>query len=158
MERLSDFTLHPFAKGALTADGIQYSALLTTTTDVYETVETVLVTLPMEARRASEPIVEIQFSLTCEVYSSGIAESVLFKWQGSEDNVTWVDIVPAVTFPANASVPTEYTYSGYFATVANFNEVPFYLRLQIQSGGAGGETAKGRTRNSSYVKVVYSDN
>ena len=158
MERLSSVTLHPFGKSALTTTGVQYSALLTTSTDVYETVEAVTVDLPIEAGRSSEPIVEIEFGLTCEVYSSSTAESVLFKWQASEDNSTWVDIVPAVTYAANASAAKEYTYSGRFATVANFNEVPMYLRLQIQSGGAGGETAKGRTRNSSYVRIVYSDN
>ena len=158
MERLSEVTLHPFAKNALTATGVQYSALLTTSTDAYETVEAVLVTVPMEAGRSKEPIVEIEFGLTCEVYSSGATESVLFKWQASEDNATWVDIVPAVTYAADASAAKEYTYSGRFPVVANFNEVPVYLRLQIQSGGAGGETAKGRTKNSSYIRVVYSDN
>ena len=158
MERLSEVTYHPFAKGALTTTGVQYSALLTTTTDVYETVETVAVDFPMEAGRESEPIIEVEFGLTCEVYSSGAAESVLFKWEASEDNATWVAIVPAVTYAADASVAKEYTYSGRFLPVANFNEVPMYLRLQIQSGGAGGETAKGRTKNSSYVRVIYSDN
>ena len=158
MERLSSVTLHPFGKNALTTTGVQYSALLTTSTDVYETVEAVTVDLPLEAGRSSEPIVEIEFGLTCEVYSSGAAESVLFKWQASEDNATWVDVVPAVTYAANASAALEYTYSGRFPTVANFNVVPFYMRLQIQSGGAGGETAKGRTKNSSYVTVIYSNN
>jgi len=158
MERLSSVTLHPFGKSALTTTGVQYSALKTTSTDVYEDVEAVTVTVPVEAGRSSEPIVEIEFGLTCEVYSSSTTESVLFKWQASEDDATWVDIVPAVTFAADASVATEYTYSGRFPTVANFNVVPFYMRLQIQSGAAGGETAKGRTKNSSYLTVIYSDN
>ena len=37
---------HPFAKGNLTSDGIQWSAEKTTSTDAYETVEEVTVSPP----------------------------------------------------------------------------------------------------------------
>lgn len=157
MLRLTEVVLYPFARGALTTNGVQYSALLTTSTDAYETVESVKVDLPLDNKRATEPLVELEFRLDCAVQSSGAAEAVLFKWQYSLDNSTWSDLVPEVTYAANASVLTEYSYSGLFPVTA-FSTVPFWLRLQIKSGGAGGETAKGKTKNSSYVRAVYSNN
>lgn len=156
MNRLTEVILHPFAQGALTTTGIQYSALLTTTTDIYETVESVKVDLPTELRRATEPLVELEFGLTCAVQSSGATESVLFKWQYSLDNSTWADLVPEVTYAASAAALLEYTYAGLFPVTAL--TVPIWLRLQIKSGGAGGETAKGKTKNSSYIRAVYSNN
>jgi len=158
MERLSEVILHPFGKGDLTSDGEQFSDLYTTTGDDYEAVETVKVDLPLEKGRESEPIVEVEFGLTCAIQSSGASESVLFKWQASEDNSTWVDLHSEVTYAADASALAEYTRSGRFKTETNFNQCPFWLRLVIKSGGAGGETAKGKTKNSSYVKAIYSDN
>lgn len=158
MERLSEVVLYPFAKGDLTSNGTQYSALHTTSTDDYEAVESVLCDVPVEHGRSSEPIVEVEFGLTCSIQSSSTTESVLFKWQVSEDNSTWVDLFGEVTYAADASSLTEYTYSGVKATETNFTKVPFYCRLVIKSGSAGGETAKGKTRNNSYVRVKYKNN
>ncbi len=39
---------------------------------------------------------------------------------------------------------------------SGFLAVPFDVQLVIKSGGAGGENAVGKTKNSSYVKVIYS--
>jgi hypothetical protein len=142
---------HPFAKGDLTSDGVQWSAEKTTTTDDYETVEEVTVSPPQLGG-----IIEFEFGLTGAVKSSGATESVLFKWQARNKGGTWVDLHSEVTYAADASNYKEYTYSGRFKPVANFNSVPFDLRLQIKSGSAGGETATGKTKNSSYVKVIYS--
>ncbi len=142
---------HPFAKGNLTSDGIQWSAEKTTSTDNYETVEQVTVNPP-----ALGSIIEFEFGLTCAVKSSGATESVLFKWQARNKGGTWVDIHSEVTYAADASAYKEYTYSGRFQLVANFNGVPFDLQLLIKSGGAGGENAVGKTKNSSYVKLIYS--
>ena|SRR4030067_667286 len=142
---------HPFARGNLTSDGVQWSAEHTTTTDAYEEVESVTITPP-----ALGEVLEYEFGLTGAVKSSGATESVLFKWQARNRGGTWVDLHSEVTYPANASAYKEYTYSGRFKPVTNFNEVPFEVRLVIKSGGAGGENAVGKTKGSSYVKVVYS--
>ena len=142
---------HPFAKGDLTSDGVQWSAEKTTSTDNYETVEQVAVNPP-----ALGAVIELEFGLTCAVKSSSTLESVLFKWQARNKGVTWVDLHTEVTYQADASVYTEYTCSGRFKPVANFNTVPFDIRLQIKSGAAGGENAIGKTKNSSFVKVIYS--
>ena len=142
---------HPFARGNLTSDGVQWSAEKTTATDNYEVVEQVTVNPP-----ALGAVIEFEFGLTCAVKSSGATESVLFKWQARNKGGTWVDLHSEVTYAADASTYKEYTYSGRFQPVANFNAVPFEIQLLIKSGAAGGENAVGKTKNSSYVKVIYS--
>jgi len=142
---------HPFAKGNLTSDGVQWSTEKTTSGDDYETVEEVIVTPP-----SLGAVIEFEFGLTAAVKSSGATESVLFKWQARNKGGTWVDLHGEVTYSADASTYKEYTYSGRFNPVANFNAVPFDIRLAIKSGAAGGENAVAKTRNSSYVKVIYS--
>ncbi|HJX11978.1 MAG TPA: hypothetical protein VJ377_00460 [Dehalococcoidales bacterium] len=142
---------HPFARGNLTSDGVQWSAEHTTTTDAYEEVESATITPP-----ALGEVLEYEFGLTGAVKSSGATESVLFKWQARNRGGTWVDLHSEVTYAADASAYKEYTYSGRLKPVTNFNEVPFEVRLVIKSGGAGGENAVGKTKGSSYVKVVYS--
>jgi hypothetical protein len=142
---------HPFARGNLTSDGVQWSAEKTTTTNDYEAVEEVTVNPPKLGE-----IIEFEFGLTCSVRSSGTGESALFKWQARNKGGTWVDLHAEVTYPANASTYKEYTYSGRFKPVADFNGIPFDIRLVIKSGAAGGENAIGKTKNSSYVKVIYS--
>ena len=142
---------HPLAKGNLTSDGVQWSSEKTTVTDDYETVEEVTVNPP-----ALGAIIEFEFGLTCAVKSSSSTESVKFKWQARNKGGTWVDLHGEVTYPANASTYKEYTYSGRFKPVANFNAVPFDIQLVIKSGAAGGENAVGKTKNSSYVEVIYS--
>ncbi len=142
---------HPFAKGDLTSDGVQWSAEKTTSTDDYETVEEVTVNPP-----ALGAVIEFEFGLTCAVKSSGATESTIFKWQARNKGGSWVDLHDEVTYAAAASAYKEYTYSGRFKPVTNFNAVPFDIRLAIKSGSAGGENAVGKTKNSSYVKVIYS--
>ena len=142
---------HPFARGNLTSNGVQWGTEYTTSADDYEEVENVTISPP-----ALGNVLEYEFGLTCAVKSSGATESVLFKWQARNRGGTWVDLHSEVTYSADASAYQEYTYSGRFAPVANFNAVPFDVRLVIKSGGAGGENAVGKTKSSSYVKVIYS--
>ena len=142
---------HPFARGDLTADGIQWSAEHTTSTDDYEEVESVTIAPP-----ALGEVLELEFGLTCAVKSSGISEGVRFKWQARNRGGEWVDLHEEVTRPADASVYQEFTYSGRVQPSVDFNRMPFDVRLVIKSAMAGGENAIGKTKNSSYVRVVYS--
>jgi hypothetical protein len=142
---------HPFAKGNLTSDGVQWSDEHATTTDDYEEVESIAIHPPTLGE-----LLEIEFGLTCAVKSSGASESVLFKWQARHQGGSWVDLHGEVTYPANASAYREYTYSGRFKPVTNFAMLPFDVRLAVKSGSAGGENAVGKTKSSSYIRVVYS--
>src|SRR3990172_9840012 len=94
---------HPFAKGSLTSDGVQWSAEKTTATDDYETVEEVTVNAPVLGA-----VIEFEFGLTCAVKSSGAAEAVPFKWQARNKGGTWVDLHSEVTRSPNASAYMEY--------------------------------------------------
>ena len=141
---------HPFARGNLTPDGIQWSVEKVTSTDAYETVEEVTIKPP-----ALGEVFEFEFGLTCAIKSSGASENVLFKWQARNSGGTWTDLHSEVLYPANASGYKEYTYSGRFKPVTGFNSLPFDVRLQIKSGASGGENAAGKTKNSSYVRVAY---
>ncbi len=151
MQTIIEHIEHPFAKGNLAADGIQWSAEKTTGTDAYETVEEVTVSPP-----ALGAVVEFEFGLTCAVKSSGSAEGVFFKWQARNKGGSWADLHAEVTYAANASAYREYTMSGRFKPLAGFDAVPFDIRLLIKSALAGGENAVGKTKNSSYVRVIYS--
>jgi hypothetical protein len=142
---------HPFARGNLTADGVQWCDEHTTSTDEYEEVENAIITPP-----ALGEVLEFEFGLTCAVKSSGSSESVLFKWQARNQGGTWVDLHEEMMYTADASTYKEYTCSGRFKPVGDFDRVPFEIRLVIKSGSADGENAIGKTKNSSYVRVVYS--
>jgi hypothetical protein len=140
----------PFAKGDLTANGVQYSTQVTTSDGNWTEVESVTIEPPIDGT-----IIEMQFSLTGRFQSSSTTKHVKFKWQARNKGGTWVDLHAEVTYAANASALKEYTYSGTFLPVANFQDVPFDVRLVIQRQDAG-ENAKGETKNSSWVKVKYS--
>ena len=145
-------THHPFAKGALTATGAQYSTELTTSTDDYEAVETATITQPV-----GYTLTEIEFGLTGRNKSSGTAESVLFKWSASDAGTSWTDLFAEQTHAASAAAYEEETWSGRFAPTGNFlgTGSTFQTRYVIKSGAAAGETALGSTKNSSYITCRY---
>ena len=138
-----EHTEHPFGRGNLTSDGVQWSAEHTTTTDNYEEVGSAVIAPP-----ALGNVIEYEFGLTCALKSSGATESVLFKWQARNQGGSWIDLHNEVTYAADASTYKEYTYSGRFTPVTNFDSMPFEVRLTIKSGSAGGENATGKIKNS----------
>ena len=146
---LGTVILHTFGAGDLTENGVQYSAEHTTSSNDYETVEKITISYGLRAK-----IKEIEFGLTCAVKSSGASEGVKFKWQARNQFGTWVDLHSEVTYAADASTYKEYTMSGRFAVVANFNLIPCEVQLLIKTASANGEDAVGKTKNSSYVAVI----
>ncbi|MFC1914370.1 hypothetical protein ACFLXF_03765 [Chloroflexota bacterium] len=146
-----EHTEYPFAKGNLTTDGVQWSSEVdTTTADSDVEVESVAVQPP-----ALGAMVEVEFGLTAafRAVSSATAD-LIYKWQARNQGGTWVDLHSAVTKTDIGTTYVEETRSGRFQPVANFNSLPFEVRLVIQCN----ETNEGRARvkNSSYVRVVYS--
>ena len=141
--------LHPFGAGDLASDGVQYSDELTTSSNDYETVEKITIDFGVRAK-----ILEVEFGLTCKIKSSGATEGVKFKWQARNQFGTWVDLHSEVTYAADASAYAEYTMSGRFVVVANFNSIPCELQLLLKTAVANGENALGMTKNSSYVAII----
>ena len=141
---------HPFAKGDLTADGIQWSDEKdTTTADVDVEVASVTIKPPALAE-----MIEVEFGLTAafRAVSSATAD-LIYKWQARNKGGSWVDLHSAVTKTNIGTTYVEETRSGCFKTVANFNSLPFEIRLIIQCNEAN--EGRARVKNSSYVKVEY---
>ena len=151
---LSEWIEHPFGKGALTTTGAQYCTAVTgIDNDAYDAIETATITLPTNIT-----IEEIEFGLTCacEVDGSGSSNDVLWKWQGSDDNSSWDDLIAEQTL-SNTNTFTDLTIAGRFdiGSGTNFTGAnPFYVRLVIKSSGAT-DTVSGKTKNSSYIIVKY---
>jgi len=146
-----EHTEHPFAKGDLTSDGIQWSGEVDTTiADVDVEVESVTIKPP-----ALGAMIEVEFGLTAafRAVSSSTAD-LTYKWQARNKGGTWVDLHSAVTKTDIGTTYVEETRSGCFKTVANFDSVPFEVRLIIQCNEAN--EGRARIKNSSYVRVKYS--
>jgi len=145
-----DHTEYPFAKGDLTADGIQWSTEVdTTTADTDVEVECVTVKPP-----ALGGLLEVEFGLTAafRAVSSATAD-LIYKWQVRNKGGTWADLHSAVTKTDIGTTYVEETRSGRFETVANFNALPFEVRLIVQCNEAN--EGRARIKNSSYVRVKY---
>jgi len=146
-----EHTEYPFAKGDLTADGIQWSAEVdTTTADTDVEVESVTIKPP-----ALGEMIEVEFGLTAafRAVSSSTAD-LTYKWQARNKGGTWVDLHSAVTKTDIGTTYVEETRSGRIKMVANFDSLPFEVRLIIQCNEANEGRAK--IKNSSYVRVQYS--
>jgi len=142
---------HPLAKGDLTSGGIQWSAEKdTTTVGVDVEVESAVINPP-----ALGAMIEVEFGLTAafRAVSSATAD-LTYKWQARNEGGTWVDLHSAVTKTDIGTAYVEETRSGCFKVVANFDSLPFEVRLIIQCNEANEGRAK--TKNSSYVRVKYS--
>jgi len=146
-----EHTEHPFAEGDLTSDGTQWSAEKdTTTANVDVEVESVAIKPP-----ALGAMIEVEFGLTAafRAVSSATAD-LTYKWQARNKGGSWVDLHSAVTKTNIGTTYVEETRSGRFEPAANFDSVPFEVRLIIQCNEANEGRAK--IKNSSYVRVKYS--
>jgi len=142
---------YPFAKGDLTADGIQWSDEVdTTTADVDVEVESVTIKPP-----ALGAMIEVEFGLTAALRAvSSATADLTYKWQARNKGGTWVDLHSAVTKTDIGTTYVEETRSGRFKLVASFDSLPFEIRLITQCNEANEGRAK--IKNSSYVRVKYS--
>ena len=141
---------YPFAKGPLTANGIQWSAEATSSTTTYKTVEAVTIQPSMAAA-----IKELELGITWAQRCDGATARAVGKIQGRNKAGTWVDLMAEVT---NANAGTAYeekTYSGRFKPTGNLDAIPFELQVLVKSDGAtAGVNAVGKVKNSSYVAYL----
>ena len=150
MKTVIEHVEHPFGKGNLTSDGIQWSAEKDTTTpNVDVEVECVTVRPP-----ALGDLLEVEFGLTATFRAVTTATAdLIYKWQARNKGGTWVDLHSAVTKTNIGTTYVEETRSGRFKPVANFNALPFEVRLVLQCNEENEGRAK--IKNSSYVRVKY---
>lgn len=145
-------TRHPFAKGSLTTTGAQYCTAVTgVDNDAYDPVDAQTIHLPVLGIPT-----ELLFGLTCRLDVSGTpTDNALWKWQASDNNSAWQDLIAEQTLTTPAAA-TEVSISGRFAPTGNFlcTGTPIYVRLVIKSSGAT-DTVSGETKSSSYIQFIY---
>jgi len=140
--------LHPFGQGLLTANGVQWSPEVSTTDGEWTEIESVTVSLGL-----TDAILEIELALTLSLKSTGATKDAKLKWQARNSAGTWVDLCAEETYAASAAAYKEYTFSGRFVPVANFNTMPIDIRAVVQREDAT-EEVTAKVKNSSYVIIV----
>ena len=147
-----EFVLHPFGKGALTTDGIQYSAEVAGIGDAYTAIETMTIIQP-----TGDALQEIDFGLTVAIKSSAAVEGVNWKMQASDDGALWEDLIAEQLRAASCAAYLDVSASGRFPPAGNFlgTGATFKVRAVVKSAVAGGETATGKMKNSSFILLKY---
>ena len=136
--------------GVLTEDGTQYSSEVTT--GAADTDVTVLSKLINPVLEGGILLVEFGVTADFKAASSDTAD-LIWKWQARNKDGIWVDLHSAI---AETDIGTTYksrTRSGYFTPEANFQNVPFEVRLILQCNELN--EGRARVKNSSYVRVIY---
>jgi len=153
VDELVEVTYHPFGRGKLTSDGVQYSAEVSGIGDDFTAIEAITIKNVLYQAQ----VWEIEFGLTGAVKSSSTLEGVTYKWQASDDGTNWEDLMDALTRAADASIYADVDCSGRPNLAGNFlcNKEEFQVRMVVKSAAAGGETAAGKAKSSSYVKILY---
>lgn len=137
--------------GDLASDGAQWSAEVATTTADVDVV--VFSRTISEVKPGS--LLEVEFGLTAAVKAiSSATADLIWKWQARNSGGTWADLHSAVTETNPGTTYLERTMMGYFALAANFNALPFDIRLILQCNELN--EGKAKVKNSSYVRFVYS--
>ena len=136
--------------GALTEDGVQYSSEVTT--GAADTDVTVLSKLINPVLEGGILLVEFGVTADFKAVSSDTAD-LIWKWQARNKDGTWADLHSAVTETNIGTTYKSRTRSGYFTPEANFQNVPFEVRLILQCNELN--EGRARVKNSSYVRVIY---
>ena len=166
------YIVHAFGKGALTSNGVQWDSTGATTTeaqvasstdsDLATTIKSVTVQ-PVAGSDPKDyaydsPILEIEFALTAAFRITTDAAAVCtYKWQAKEHDLSdtsWVNLTSwNTTAPGTTFLET--THSGYFNVQTNLEKIPVDIRLLLYNGTASSTQAQGKTKNSSYTRVIY---
>ena len=153
---LNELLEHPFGKGSLTTDGIQYAAETTGAGSAAYVATPDLATI---YRPVGTRITEIEFGLTQAIKSSNSVETMLWKFQASDDNSAWQDLIDEQTAASGAAATGyldktalgRFTPTGNFAGTAN----PFYVRGVIKAPAAASGTLSAKMKNSGYILVKH---
>lgn len=141
--------LYPFGKGDLTANGEQYSDVVTEAAGTHTAVETI----SNLTKGFSGDIVDIKFSLTCAVKSSDGVNDVYIKWRLRNHAGTWVTMETATVATPDTTYVDD-TVAGVFEVTDNCNTLP----LDIQCTTAdedGNKTASCKVKSTSWVDITY---
>ncbi len=138
-------------KGDLTADGVQYSAEVTSgLADAW----TVAFTKTINSITQGY-IFWLEAALTAAFIQLNATTTLTWKWQMRHTLTgTWVDLHPEVVEAANSiTAYTARTRAGFPSIVANLQYVPLELRLYFKTSEAN--QGKAKAKNSSYVRICH---
>jgi hypothetical protein len=142
---------HPFAKGSLTTNGVQYSTELSggiNTLSGYVAVEAVTVKNPVPGG-----LREIEFDLLGAVHTNSSLANILYKWQGSDDATVWVDLCTAQT---TSSTPYSIVRAaGSFSPVSGFLISGVSFAVRMVAAANSGDQVFAKTANSSYITMRF---
>jgi len=168
-----EYLVHCFGMGALTQSGSQYgTTVLATSSDAAE--YTVIDSATIQPFSYTKPgvkgagktygmqgdILEMEFGLTAAFKTLTDATAICtYKWQAKDASVSstcWVDLNTWNTTAVGLTY-TDFTYSGYKKIETNLEKFPINVRLIMFNGTATGTTeqASAKTKNASYVRVLY---
>jgi hypothetical protein len=141
--------IHRLVDGALTEDGVQWSAEVST---VDANTDYTVLELTMDNGQIGD-ILKLDLALTLAIKAGNATADVKYKWQARNHGGTWVDLHDYITIADVNTTYLERTVSGYKFPVATLNTYPIDIRLVIQSNEASPGIATAKVKNSSYVKV-----
>ncbi len=151
VQNIISYTEHPFGRGNLTSNGVQYcTAIVATTGTTNYDVESVTIN-----PGCSGDVLEYEFGLTAAFKSTtNTLATIGYQWQARNNGGTWVGLHGTQVIAATVGNYTaEPTWSGRYTATANLNRVPFDVKLVFSCGVDSDGFAK--TKNSSYVSVLY---
>lgn len=172
--KIVEIVEHPFALGAGTANGVQVSTPVNTATaNEFVVVEQRAINAfgGIEGGPGGESaqVLDFEYGLTMQVRATGGQNTtpayVLWQarnWDTANAVVSpWADLFPEHTQAANLAADwTDITYSGRAAlTNTLFTKLPCEVRALVKCNVANVNATHtammGRTKNSSYVRVLY---
>ena len=153
--KIIEVTQHPFGKGALATDGIQWSDAITSDGVTYTTVESVTIDEigSTGGPGAEGTLIQLELAITWRQKSSGASYKAIGRIEGRNKGVAWITLA-AVTNTTAGTTYEEKTYSGRYALTTNLNKYPLELRVQVKSENAA-ENAIGQVKNSGYCIARY---
>ena len=151
-DRLVDYEDRLVIDQSLTADGVQFStAVATTTADTDVTIFSK--TIDPGKNSVADGVLWLEFGLTAAFQAvSTITADLIWKWQARNKGGIWADLHSAVTETNINITYVERTRQGFFKA-STIDQVPFEVRLILQCNEANEGRAK--VKSSSYVRAVY---
>jgi len=156
-----DFSIYPI-QADLTADGVQYSPEVETTTPDTDVV-VLEGSFDLGFDRLDKYTKNIKLSILWAyfefhvMFKADASTTADIKWKAQARNKdgTWVDLFDYVTYADIGTIYDEKIYKGYADLQTNFQEVPFDWRIVFQCNEE--DEGRAKVKNTTYYRVVFED-
>lgn len=167
VDKMQEFSEHPWGRGNLLVNGIQWEGIVNITNSVDEALYTAVSAKPFNFIPLGYPggfgkLKEAEFGMVIAFKADNGDCIVTWKIEGREITNTsadkpWVALCAdqVQTRPINASFK-ENPIMGYLLPQANFNAVPFEIRASFKANtNSVVQPVQARIKNSSYIQYRY---